>query len=747
MARLLRRHLKAVVCGYAVTALAVTALAFVLGVRSSDRTGLNRSVYPEVRFGGAPLLEDVSRDVTLDFLDEDPELPRRYFSTRWMGYWYVPREGNIRLEGTGDDRLDVWVDGELVLRRTPPADMHTASRALALEAGVHRILVEYQQHGGARALRLRWAPDRGRARAFEPYRLFHEWPTLNDVRLAERASRLRTAAFVLWATPIAVLLGWLTGRVWKVLNRFGPQSGFGRRWETGLRVAVALGVGAVAIRALLARLPGWNPESLWIDDVFYAAIVRADLWSMITAPVHVAPGLFIVWRVLYAVFPDPEWSLQLLPLGCGLAAIPVMALAVRKLTRDDGLALLAAAATALNPLLAYYMVFVHQYTFEFLLTAVFLLAAVGLFGNGPEIEPRRFARVAALGAVALFFAIPSVFVSFPIVNLGAAVTAPAWFRDRGRTVSVLCSAAAYNTAVLAAYLFFRGRTNDLLVSNVFASGFMSTESAGAAWRFLAANGRRLLEMSLPRGPEWDLSTMSWALPFVGLGLVWLLARPATRLVGLAVGGIYAAFVTASALYVYPLGTGRPDIFAFPVAICLLCAGIHCATAALPKGACFRLFAGLTLAAVAVMHPRQVEYRARNDSRLIDHLEERVQPDDGLILTWPAAFLTAFYGQIPFEVIAYGEAPLGARVTIVRDRTLHMPAGRDGVTWRAGTAGVEQFLDDSRPGRIWFVAYHAFPGSREDVRLSLEAAGYTVQEATSASRGALYLALAAAETRP
>jgi len=90
---------------------------------------------------------------------------------------------------------------------------------------------------------------------------------------------------------------------------------------------------------------------------------------------------------------------------CGYAAtalaatIPVMALAVRKLTRDDGLALLAAAATALNPLLAYYMVFVHQYTFEFLLTAVFLLAAVRLFGNGPEIEPRRFARVAAPGAV------------------------------------------------------------------------------------------------------------------------------------------------------------------------------------------------------------------------------------------------------------------------------------------------------------------------------------------------------------
>ena len=57
--------------------------------------------------------------------------------------------------------------------------------------------------------------------------------------------------------------------------------------------------------------------------------------------------------------PDPEWSLQLLPFACGLACIPVMALVVQSVTRDYGLAILAAALTALNPLLAHYTVFVH----------------------------------------------------------------------------------------------------------------------------------------------------------------------------------------------------------------------------------------------------------------------------------------------------------------------------------------------------------------------------------------------------
>ena len=45
-----------------------------------------------------------------------------------------------------------------------------------------------------------------------------------------------------------------------------------------------------------------------------------------------------------------------------------MALLVRSVTRDYGLAILAAALTALNPLLARYTVYVHQYSFEFLLT-------------------------------------------------------------------------------------------------------------------------------------------------------------------------------------------------------------------------------------------------------------------------------------------------------------------------------------------------------------------------------------------
>ena len=108
-------------------------------------------------------------------------------------------------------------------------------------------------------------------------------------------------------------------------------------------------------------MPGGTPESLWADDLVYGAIVRSEtLWDMLAAPIHMAPGPFVIWRGLHALLPDPEWSLQLLPFACGIAAIPVMALVVWRLTADESLAATAAALTALNPLLAHYTVFVHQ---------------------------------------------------------------------------------------------------------------------------------------------------------------------------------------------------------------------------------------------------------------------------------------------------------------------------------------------------------------------------------------------------
>ena len=485
----------------------------------------------------------------------------------------------------------------------------------------------------------------------------------------------------------------------------------------------------------MARLPGWNPESLWGDDLVYAAIIRSqDVWSMITAPIHVAPGPFLIWRGLYALFPDPEWSLQLLPFASGIVSVAVMALVVRSVTRDYGLAILAAALTALNPLLAHYTVFVHQYPFDFLVTALFLLAAAHLLRNPGAISPWLFGWVALGGGVAAFFSVTTVFISFPTVSLGAALAVCGWRRDRTRTIKVLLSAAAYNAAVLAAYLFLSARSNEIVRSD-FATGFMSLASADAALSFLARNGRRMLELGLPSWGQGELTnpvTFSWPLPFLALGLVWLLARRPTRFLGLVVLGFYAAFVTASALQIYPLGTGRADIFAFPLSICLFTVGLHLATQALPVRRLIRLAAAILVMAVAVTRPLHVEYFNVDDVHLVDHLSANLQPEDSLILSPTGAFLVAFYGHWPVTISETDQYSHGTMATIGRDRTHYLFRGPSEVP------SVERFMAESRPERVWYVGFRT-GGTEAQVVEAIEAQGCSAHAVRETQRGRLYRA--------
>ena len=197
------RHFQAIAGGYGALVVALTVLLVVLDARVSERIGLQRDVYPDVGFSGIPRA-DVGREVSLDFLREDLALPRRFFSVRWNGFWYLPEAGEYELHGVGDDRLDVWVDGERVIRRRAPAEMHTQSRTLWLEAGVHRLRVDYEQHGGARALSLLWAPRGEHPRPLPSHHMFQTWPDRDAVRLANHAAWLERIVPIGWGVALGV---------------------------------------------------------------------------------------------------------------------------------------------------------------------------------------------------------------------------------------------------------------------------------------------------------------------------------------------------------------------------------------------------------------------------------------------------------------------------------------------------------------------------------------------------------------
>ncbi len=65
---------------YVTLTVVLTAFWLVLDARAAERTGLHRQVFPDVGFRDAPLLHDISSDVTLDFLDGDPALPSSFLA-------------------------------------------------------------------------------------------------------------------------------------------------------------------------------------------------------------------------------------------------------------------------------------------------------------------------------------------------------------------------------------------------------------------------------------------------------------------------------------------------------------------------------------------------------------------------------------------------------------------------------------------------------------------------------------------
>ena len=718
------------VAAYLAVALSCTAAWLLLDQRLAEQTGLRRQVWLTSDFEGAPLINDVSPGATLDFLDEDPRLPRRFFSARWRGYWYVPTSRSVTLQVVADDYADIWIAGELRFNRSTATE-----QIIPLDAGVHELRIDYQQYGGRYAMRLFHSfPDSffGNREQALPYRhLFHEPPTADDIRLTQRVASLERLVLFVWLAPVLLCAAFLTHHVWTFRAEIGPYSpAYGRHWKRAFHVAFWIAVAIVTLSATLARVPGWNPASLRHDDLVYGAIIRADLWSMLTVPIHVAPGLFVLWRVFYELFPDPEWSLQVFPLVCAIASIPIMALVVRNLTNDYNLGLLAASMTALNPLLARYSVTVHQYSFDFLVTAFFLLAATRVCRDWTHINSRVFARVALAGGAATFFSVPSALVSFPIIHLAALVAAEGWRTRRRQAGTALLATIGYDLAVLSAYLLLRARANDS-VRGYWGDGFLPLDSFVAAWSALADNGQRVLAASFP---DWGLAP--WLLPFIALGAIGLVARRETRFVGLSATGIGAAFVAASALSVYPMGTGRPDIFFLPVAIVLFVGGLHVVMAWLPRPSVYRFTVGTVVSWFAVVSPVHVEYPDSNlDAvRLADTIVRQEEPGDGLVLTWPAGFAVGFYGPWDVDVAPFDQAPNATQARVIRDLTLHLPRANDGSQARL----LRSYLTESPPERIWLGSSREPEAWLSEVLAAFEDHGFDHEEVLETTRYKLWL---------
>ena len=139
--------------------------------------------------------------------------------------------------------------------------------------------------------------------------------------------------------------------------------------------------------------------------------------------------------------PDPELSLQLVPYCASLAVIPLLAIVVATISGSRALGVVAGSLMALSPDVAYYSVFVKQYTVDVLAIAGLLLIAVCFFRSR---EVRYLRLGAGLSIVSLLFSFPSVFAGVVFVNLAALMHVLSNDPAQGRADPTIRTALAFN---------------------------------------------------------------------------------------------------------------------------------------------------------------------------------------------------------------------------------------------------------------------------------------------------------------
>jgi hypothetical protein len=167
-------------------------------------------------------------------------------------------------------------------------------------------------------------------------------------------------------------------------------------------------------------------RSLWADEAMLALnVVHRDFGDLLKpldydqgAPI----GFILVEKTFSLIFGRNEFSLRLFPLLIGLVLLWMFYLLLKQVTSGATL-WVGLALFAFNPRLIYYSSEVKQYIVDVAVTILLLLIATPQFQQPSQ---RRFAALAWVGSLALWFSHPSLFV---LIGIGFALSL-FYFRKR-----------------------------------------------------------------------------------------------------------------------------------------------------------------------------------------------------------------------------------------------------------------------------------------------------------------------------
>lgn len=244
------------------------ALAWVvLRLTAWTPPGFTRTVYDALGERGAPTVSTV-RDVDLAFMSV-PHGPRRFFSARWRGAWYVSGLGSYVVYLGADDWARLSIDGTPVLERSRALGYGTATSMPTLAPGWHTIEIQYEQEAGGAFLTTGWSGPDGTLQPWSRASMFPA-PVSITARIANTGIRgigwlaaFAVAALVAtWALPMVrrTRAAIAVEGTWRWLAAH-------ERWlsAAGLLLVLAL-AGALRLDAVMVRYgpfdrPAWLTET------------------------------------------------------------------------------------------------------------------------------------------------------------------------------------------------------------------------------------------------------------------------------------------------------------------------------------------------------------------------------------------------------------------------------------------------------------------------------------------------------
>ncbi len=127
---------------------------------AEGKPGIVGDYFSNARLEGKPAFTRVDKNV--DFYWESgspaPGLDDDNFSVRWTGYLAPPVTGTYKLGSWGMPVLDVWFEGEKILKINSEHHGFHSEKAVELEAGMkYKIVYEYKNHFGDGDAKLLWS--------------------------------------------------------------------------------------------------------------------------------------------------------------------------------------------------------------------------------------------------------------------------------------------------------------------------------------------------------------------------------------------------------------------------------------------------------------------------------------------------------------------------------------------------------------------------------------------------------------